>query len=193
MKFSGTHEIDLNQDVVWKSLRDVDVLSASIPGCESFERLDTDTESYRSVIVTRVGPMKAHFTGKMNIEDANPPHSYRLVGSGSAGSAGAAKGEVLIKLRPLAPDKTILDFDASVALTGRMAQIGGKMIHGTAEVFASEFFDNLARNASAGSDEIQQASEFKVPVQEMLGGKKTLVIVGLLIILAVLGYFWLRS
>jgi hypothetical protein len=60
-------------------------------------------------------------------------------------------------------------------------------------VFASEFFDNLARNASAGSDEIQQASEFKVPVQEMLGGKKTLVIVGLLIILAVLGYFWLRS
>ncbi len=193
MKFSGTHEIDLSQDVVWRSLRDVDVLSASIPGCESFERLDTDTESYRSVIATRVGPMKARFTGKMDIEDADPPHSYRLVGSGSAGSAGAAKGEVLIKLRPMGPQKTVLDFEASVAMTGRMAQIGGKMIHGTAEMFSSEFFDNLARNASAGSDEIQQAAEFKVPVQGMLGGKKTLAIAGVFILLAVLVYFWLAG
>ena len=193
MKFSGTHEIDLSQDVVWQSLRDVDVLSASIPGCESFERLDTDTESYRSVIATRVGPMKARFTGRMAIEDADPPHSYRLVGSGSAGSAGAAKGEVLIKLRPMGPQKTVLDFEASVAMTGRMAQIGGKMIHGTAEMFSNEFFDNLARNASAGSDEIQQAAEFKVPVQGMLGGKKTLAIAGVFILLAVWVYFWLAS
>lgn len=193
MKFSGTHEIDLSQDVVWHSLRDVDVLSASIPGCESFERLDTDTESYRSVIATRVGPMKARFAGKMDIEDADPPHSYKLVGSGSAGSAGAAKGEVLINLRSMGPQKTVLDFEASVAMTGRMAQIGGKMIHGTAEMFSSEFFDNLARNASAGSDEIQQAAEFKVQVQGMLGGKKTLAITGLFILLAVLVYFWLAS
>ena len=193
MKFSGTHEIDLSQDVVWHSLLDVDVLSASIPGCESFERLDTDTESYRSVIATRVGPMKARFSGKMDIEDSNPPHSYKLVGSGSAGSAGAAKGEVLIKLRPEGPQKTVLDFEASVAMTGRMAQIGGKMIHGTAEMFSSEFFDNLARNASVGGEEIQQAAEFKVPVQGMLGGKKTLAIAGLCILLAVLVYLWLAS
>lgn len=193
MKFSGTHEIDLSQEVVWKSLRDVEVLSASIPGCESFERLNADTESYCSVIATRVGPMKARFTGKMTIEDADPPHSYKLVGSGSAGSAGAAKGEVLIKLRPLAAEKTMLDFDASVAMSGRMAQIGGKMIHGTAEMFANEFFNNLARNASAGSNEIQQAAEFKVPVQGLLGGKRTLIIAGVLTLLAILGYFWLAG
>jgi len=193
MKFSGTHEIDLSQDVVWHSLRDVDVLSTSIPGCESFERLDADTETYCCIVATRVGPMKARFTGKMLIEDADPPHSYKLVGSGSAGSAGAAKGEVLIKLRPLGPHKTVLDFDASVAMTGRMAQIGGKMIHGTVEAFTNEFFANLVRNASAGSDVIQQASEFKVPVLGMLGGKKTLVIVGLSILIVVFAYLWLGS
>jgi carbon monoxide dehydrogenase subunit G len=193
MKFSGSHEIDLSQDVLWRSLLDVDVLSASIPGCESFERLDTETESYRSVIATRVGPMKARFTGKVDIEDANPPHSYKLVGSGSAGSAGAAKGEVLIKLRPLGPQKTVLEFEASVTMTGRMAQIGGKMIQGTAEAFSSEFFENLSSNASAGSEEIRKAEEFKVPMQEMLGGKKTLVIAGLLIILTALAYLWFVS
>jgi len=193
MKFSGTHEIDLSQEVVWNSLRDVDVLSASIPGCESFERLDTDIESYQSVVATKVGPMKARFQGKMEIEDADPPNSYKIVGSGSAGSAGAAKGEVLIKLQPMGPQKTVLDFEASVAMTGRMAQIGGKMIHGTAEAFTSEFFGNLAKNASADSDGIQQASEFKVPVQEMLGGKKIWVIAGIFVLLAVWVYFWLMS
>jgi len=67
MKFTGSHEIKLSQDTVWNSLRDVDVLTASIPGCESFERVESDTESYRSVVATRVGPMKARFTGGRHV------------------------------------------------------------------------------------------------------------------------------
>ena len=162
MNFSGEHEIDLNQETVWKSLRDVDVLSASIPGCESFEKADNEGESYRSVVATRVGPMKARFNGNMEIKDSDPPNSYKLVGSGSAGSAGAARGEVVIKLKAIAPEKTLLEFDASVALTGRMAQIGGKMINSTAQAFANEFFENLTKNATKDGGSLQKAEAFKV-------------------------------
>lgn len=193
MKFSGSHEIELDQDTVWNSLRDVDVLAASIPGCESFERVESDGESYRAIVTTRVGPMKARFTGKMDIEDADPPNSYKLVGSGSAGSTGAARGEILIKLRSLGQEKTGLDFDATVVMTGRMAQIGGKMIRGTAEAFASEFFQNLSRNAAASSDDIQQASEFKVPMPGFVGNKRTIAIAGALLLVIWLGYTLLNG
>lgn len=162
MKFSGTHEIELSQEKVWHSLRDVDVLGASIPGCESFKQIESDGESYRAVVATRVGPIKARFTGNVSIEDADPPNSYKLVGSGSAGSAGAARGEVKIRLKAIEKNKTLLQFDASVALTGRMAQIGGRMINGTAETFATEFFRNLTANAVAEHGDLQQAAEFKV-------------------------------
>lgn len=193
MNFTGSHEIELSQETVWNSLRDVEVLAAAIPGCESFDRVESDGESYRSVVATRVGPMKARFAGNMHIEDTDPPHSYKLVGSGSAGNAGAARGEILIKLRPLGPEKTVLDFDASIVMTGRMAQIGGKMIHSTAEAFASEFFQNLARNAAITSGELHQASEFKVPVSRIFGSKRSLAMVGALLLLIWLAYIVMKG
>ena len=190
MKITGSREIDLGKEKVWRSLRDVEVLEASIPGCESFERTDSeaDTESYRSVIVTRIGPMKAKFSGHMTIEDADPPNYYKLVGSGSAGSAGAARGEVAIKLEAINPEKTKVDFDASVAMSGRIAQIGGKMINGTAEAFASEFFNNLSKNAAASIEDVTKASEFKISIP---GVRKGRLILAAAIIALMLLVYWL--
>jgi uncharacterized protein len=191
MKFSGSHEIDLSQETLWNSLRDVDVLEASIPGCESFERIGLDAESYRSVIATKIGPIKTRFAGKMDIELIDPPNLYKLVGSGSAGSAGAARGEVLIKLRPIGPERTCLAFDASVAITGRMAQIGGKMIHSTAEAFANQFFQNLSRNAQT-SDKVEQAPEFSLPPLRF-SGKRAPVVIAVALLLIWLGYVLLQT
>ncbi len=192
MKFSGSHDIDIGQETLWNSLRNVDVLAASMPGCESFEQMAVDGESYKFVIATRIGPMKARFVGKMDTELIDPPNSYKLVGSGNAGSAGAARGEVLIKLRPIGPEKTCLAFDASVAITGRMAQIGGKMIHSTAEAFASQFFQNLSRNAQT-SDKVEQAPEFRLPAFGIIGGKRAAVFFAASLFLIWLGYVLLRG
>jgi carbon monoxide dehydrogenase subunit G len=182
MNFSGTHDVRLSQDTVWRSLRNAEVLAASIPGCESFERIESAAEAYRSIVNTKVGPMKAKFTGQMEIVDADPPNSYKLVGSGSAGNSGAAKGEVIISLSPIESNVTRLSFDASVTLTGRMAQIGGRMINSTAEAFANEFFQNLTRNAETTDDgPLQRAEAFEVS-----GGKWKWVIVAV-VIAAVIG------
>jgi len=62
------------------------------------------------------------------------------------------------------------------------------MLHGTAEAFANEFFQNLANNAMITSDEIQQASEFKVPVPGVGSGKKILLIVSAVLLVAWIGY-----
>jgi hypothetical protein len=185
MNFTGSHEIDLSKEKLWSSLHDVDVLGASLPGCETFERLEPEGQSYRAVILTRVGPMKARFAGQMTIEDSDPPNSYKLRGSGSAGAAGAARGEVAIKLQSIGPEKTKLDFDASIAMTGRMAQIGGKMINGTAEAYANEFFQNLSGNASASTDELTKAADFKVSFP---GATSTKVKVAMVAIILALGF-----
>lgn len=163
MNFSGKQDVMLDQETLWKSLRDPEVLAASIPGCESFERIDAEAEAYRSVVQTKVGPMKAKFSGQMEIAEADPPNSFKIVGSGNAGNSGAAKGNVLISLEPVDSSITRLSFDASVSLTGRMAQIGGRMINSTAQAFASEFFENLTKNAAKTDDvPLQKSDSFEV-------------------------------
>jgi len=148
MKFEGSHEVDLEQEALWRSLHDPSVLAASIPGCESLERLDDEGEAYHAVVATRVGPIKARFDGKVAVKDTEPPNTYQIEGSGKAGAAGSAKGRVDVTLEALSPSRTRLDYDATVAVTGRMAQVGGKMLKGAAEAFAAEFFVNLAANAA---------------------------------------------
>ncbi|NNM01236.1 MAG: carbon monoxide dehydrogenase subunit G, partial [Gammaproteobacteria bacterium] len=147
MKFQGRHEIALDQARLWESLHDPEVLAKSIPGCESFDAVEGEEESYQATVATRVGPIKARFNGHVQVENTDPPNAYRLHGGGKAGAAGAAKGDVLITLKPLTDSSTELQYDASVVVTGRMAQIGAKMMKGASEAFAGEFFANLATQA----------------------------------------------
>ena len=189
MQFTGSHEIDLGKEKLWNSLHNPEVLAASLPGCETFEAVESEDQTYRSVILTRVGPMKARFAGQMTIEDSDPPNCYKLSGSGNAGPAGAARGEVVIRLQSLGVEKTQLDFDASVAMTGRMAQIGGKMINGTAEAFANEFFKNLSSNASAATgEELVKATDFEVSFWDTTSTRLKLAVLAAVVALGFLVY-----
>ncbi len=174
MKFEGVHEIALDQASLWQSLHDPEVLAKSIPGCESFEAEAGEEESYRATVATRVGPIKARFNGNVAVENTDPPNAYRLHGGGKAGAAGAAKGDVTITLKPVSDASTELHYDASVAVTGRMAQIGAKMMKGAAEAFAAEFFANLAAQAApapeAGATEAPESGAGGAPAFEVKAG-----------------------
>ena len=84
---TGEQFIALPQQRVWEGLNDPEVLKASIPGCESIERV-SDSE-YRTALTASVGPVKAKFNGKLLLSDINPPNSYRIAFEGSGGAAGS--------------------------------------------------------------------------------------------------------
>src|SRR4029078_3762787 len=71
---------------VWAKLNDAETLKASIPGCESLEKL-SDTE-LQSVVKVKIGPVSARFKGKVNLTDIDAPNSYRISGQGEGGIAG---------------------------------------------------------------------------------------------------------
>ena len=43
MKLSGSYQINLEKQKVWKALNDPEILRKSIPGCEEFKK-DSETE-----------------------------------------------------------------------------------------------------------------------------------------------------
>ena len=140
---SGEVVLPADKAVVWAHLNDAETLRASIPGCESLEKL-SDTE-LQAVAKVKVGPVSARFKGKVNLSDLDPPNSYRISGQGDGGIAGFAKGGANVKLADEAGGGTRLAYDVDAQVGGRIAQLGGRLIDSTAKKLADEFFANFAR------------------------------------------------
>ncbi len=145
MAVTMTGEVVLPADraTVWARLNDTDTLKASIPGCESLDKL-SDTE-LQAVAKIKIGPVSARFKGKVNLSDLDPPNSYRISGQGDGGIAGFAKGGANVKLSDADGGGTKLSYDVDAQIGGKIAQLGGRLINSTAKKLADEFFTNFAK------------------------------------------------
>ena len=138
---SGEFVLPADKATVWAKLNDADTLKASIPGCESLEKL-SDTEM-QAVVKVKIGPVSARFKGKVNLTDIDAPNSYRIAGQGEGGVAGFAKGGARVALSP-AEVGTKLSYDVEAQVGGKIAQLGSRLIDSTAKKLAEEFFTNFA-------------------------------------------------
>lgn len=141
MKMSGTRQLPAPQAEVWAKLNDVDVLKRCIPGCQSLEEVGED--QLKATIGLKIGPINAKFNGDVTLSDMNPPNSYRISGSAKGGAAGSASGGADVKLAA-ANGGTELSYDVDAKVSGKIAQLGARLIDATAANLANKFFDNLA-------------------------------------------------
>ncbi len=141
MEIKGEYRIVAPREKVFAALNDASILKACIPGCESLEKL-SDTEMTAKVRL-RIGPVSASFSGKVTLSDIDPPNGYRISGEGQGGVAGFAKGGAVVALREEGSE-TILNYDVDAQVGGKIAQVGARLITGTAKKLADEFFGKFA-------------------------------------------------
>jgi uncharacterized protein len=145
MDMTGTYTIPASREVVWAALNDPDVLKACIPGCEQLQKR-SDTE-FEAAVVAKIGPVKARFTGNVNLSDLAPPAGYRITGQGSGGVAGFAKGGATVRLVEDGPN-TVMTYEAQAQVGGKLAQLGSRLIDSVARKMADEFFSAFAEQLS---------------------------------------------
>ena len=138
MELKDELHLDASREAVWAALNDPEVLKACIPGCETLERV-SDTE-FTSLVVVKVGPIKARFAGKVTLCDIVAPSSYRLVGEGQGGVAGFAKSDITVELEAEGPEATLLRYGVTANIGGKIAQLGSRLIDSTARKMAEQFF-----------------------------------------------------
>jgi carbon monoxide dehydrogenase subunit G len=147
MEMNGERRIPAPRPLVWERLNDPETLKLCIPGCESVEKT-SDTE-FTAKVVARVGPVKASFSGKVTISDLDPPAGYTISGEGTGGVAGFAKGGAKVTLEEDG-DETILRYTVQAQVGGKLAQIGSRLVDGSARKMADEFFNRFAGALSPG-------------------------------------------
>jgi uncharacterized protein len=145
MKLNGDQLLACPIERAWELLLDTDVLQACIPGCESLTRHEGD--SFSAVVTMKIGPVKARFSGSVQLSELDPPRSCRLSGKGSGGLAGFAEGGAKITLAEEA-EGTRLTYEAESQVGGKIAQLGSRLIESTARKLATEFFDKLQSEIS---------------------------------------------
>lgn len=141
MDMNGSQRIEASREAVYAGLNDVDVLRQCIPGCDSIEKT-SDTDMVAKVTL-RIGPVKASFSGKVTLSDFDPPNGYTISGEGSGGMAGFAKGGAKVTLEADG-EATILHYAVSAEIGGKLAQLGSRLIDGTAKKLAGDFFEKFS-------------------------------------------------
>lgn len=156
MDMKGEFRVPLPQEVVWRALNDPEVLKASIPGCDELIR-ESDT-SFKGRISAAVGPVRAKFAGTATLSDIDAPNGYTLTGSGSGGAAGMVKGGAKVRLVPEGDD-TLLQYEASAQVAGKLAQIGARLVDMAAKKMADDFFANFVAQLQAAEPAAEPAPE----------------------------------
>lgn len=138
--------IPMDRDTVFKALNDPDILQASIPGCE--ELIKHSETQMTATIVVKFGPVKASFGSDVTLDPSQGPEHFTLTGKGDAGMAGFANGGAVVTLTEQGSD-TLLSYEVTIDVTGKLAQVGSRLMEGTTKRLAKKFFANF--EAALGS------------------------------------------
>ncbi len=140
MELTDEIRIAAPQDAVYRALNDPDVLRECIPGCE--ELIQHSPEHLEAKVVLKIGPVKARFSGEVTLDNSKAPDAFSLSGEGKGGAAGFAKGGADVSLTADG-NETILAYTAKVTIGGKIAQLGSRLIAGTAKKLSGKFFDKF--------------------------------------------------
>jgi uncharacterized protein len=156
MQMTGQRMLPVPPRQAWDALNDPEMLKTCIPGCESI--VATEPNRYELVMAARIGPVAARFKGRLAQSDIVEPESYRIEFDGQGGAAGFGKGAAAVRLTPV-EGGTLLDYDVTATIGGKLAQIGSRLVDGAARKIADDFFatfeatlrERAAANATAAS------------------------------------------
>ena len=141
MEMHASRVIAADRMTVWAALNDAEVLKACIPGCD--ELTGSPAEGFAATVTQKVGPVKATFRGEVTLSDIVPGESYTISGEGKGGVAGFAKGGAQVRLSDAETGGTVLSYDVSAKVGGKIAQLGSRLVDSFAQKMADQFFERF--------------------------------------------------
>lgn len=156
MEIEDTYVLPVERSKVWVMLNDPEVLRECIPGCEKLELVAEN--NMEATVALKVGPVSARFAGAVQLIELVEPSRFSIVGEGKGGIAGYAKGRADVFLLEH-PEGTQLTYKANVAIGGKLAQLGGRLLVSTSKKLSGQFFDRFVQKVhDAGEQDGEQGA-----------------------------------
>ncbi len=145
MKVQGQQSLPLDAQAAWTLLLDTEALARAMPGCEALVPIGPDEYDMRMKIA--ISSIQGLFSGRVRIDEKNPPLSYRLAVDGK-GKLGFLRGTGLLSLAP-ETGGTLVSYTGEVQVGGLLATVGERMLDMTTKMMIRRFFASLAGQVKA--------------------------------------------
>jgi carbon monoxide dehydrogenase subunit G len=138
--FGGSFQLKVSPEDVWRALFDPALLQPCIPGCETLSLVGES--HYLAKIRVGFGPLAARFSTRVDLQDLQHPEKLLMIFQGSAGALGSGQGRVTISLLR-EPEGTRFNWQAQVQTSGRLAQLGNRLMEASARKLSGDFFERF--------------------------------------------------
>ena len=147
LEFSGSPAIAAPRERVWERLMDPHFVAQSAPGVESVEAVDPT--HFKVISGFGVGSIRVRFTMDVELFDIDAGKSAKMRVRGKA--PGSAIDVVSnLQVNDAGSGGTQLNWSATSEVSGTVANVGARLMEGTARKLTEQFWTDFARRVSAG-------------------------------------------
>lgn len=149
VKLDKRYPLDVDAARAWLVLRDVKTVAGCMPGAAITEQVDET--HYKGNVKVKVGPANAAFTGDIEVlELDDAAKKLRMLGKGADRGGSSASMELGATIEPgETPATSVLAGQAVVAVSGKFAQFGNRLLVPVSDMLLAQFVDNFRAAAAA--------------------------------------------
>ena len=151
-------------DKVWEFLNDPNKVVTCVPGAKITEEIDED--NFKGTIIIKVGPITTEYNGDATIEVRDKAnYKLKLTGKGVA-TRGMGNASMVMNatLKTLKDGGTQVVISVNTTITGRIAQLGSRMIKAVSDKMFNEFVSNFEQKLQS-DDNLTDSDNKKEPTE----------------------------
>ena len=149
VKLEKRYAIEAPAEQAWAVLSDIRAVAACMPGAAVTEQVD-DTH-YKGTVKTKVGPAAMNFNGDIELQALDAAsRGLTLFAKGADRAGSSASMQLAAHLEPGADaGRCELVGQATVMVSGKLAQFGNRLLVPVSDAMLSQFADNFRTAVAA--------------------------------------------
>lgn len=165
-KQTKTFQVSEPIEKVWKFLSDPRKVAPCLPGAQITEQVDNNT--FKGTITVKIGPVTTSFKGEVKL-DRLDSENYEMEISGRGQDprgGGGATMHMIGKLKSLSGAETEVTGITDVAVTGKLAQFGARMMEDVSNHIFTQFtqaFQQRLTEENGGASPSEASTDHGTP------------------------------
>lgn len=191
-KIEKIFELEQPINKVWAALANPEEIVTCVPGAAITEKIDE--KNYKGEVVTKFGPIKAKYSGDIEIQELDEANKKMVLKGRGLDSKGKGSADMIMN-GSLTEEggKTKVNFTMDITIVGMLAQFGSRLINDVSDQLLNQFVDNF-KDKLAGEevDNTMDASTMLAAAPKSAVIPMALIALGVIALL-VLGWFLIKS